>query len=174
VRMRKIVEDLKNFSRVGEPDWQSADLQKGLDSTLNIVWNELKYKCVVIKNYSDDLPQIRCIASQLNQVFMNLLVNAGHAIEEKGEITITTRVCPSDNTVIQVLITDTGAGIPPENLKRIFDPFFTTKPVGQGTGLGLSITWGIIAKHHGTIEVNSTVGIGSTFTITLPVDQHDA
>jgi len=105
---------------------------------------------------------------------MNLLVNAGHAIEEKGEITITTRVCPSDNTAIQVLITDTGAGIPPENLKRIFDPFFTTKPVGQGTGLGLSITWGIIAKHHGTIEVNSTVGVGSTFTITLPVDQYDA
>ncbi|MFA5016076.1 MAG: PAS domain S-box protein [Methylobacter sp.] len=173
-RMRKIVEDLKNFSRVGEPDWQSADLQKGLESTLNIVWNELKYKCVVIKHYSDDVPQIRCIASQLNQVFMNLLVNAGHAIEEKGEITITTRVCPSDNTAIQVLITDTGAGIPPENLKRIFDPFFTTKPVGQGTGLGLSITWGIIAKHHGTIEVNSTVGVGSTFTITLPVDQYDA
>jgi len=157
-RMRKIVEDLKNFSRVGEPDWQSADLQKGLESTLNIVWNELKYKCLVTKNYSDDLPQIRCIASQLNQVFMNLLVNAGHAIERKGEITITTRVCPSDNTAIQVLIADTGAGIPPENLKRIFDPFFTTKPVGQGTGLGLSITWGIIAKHHGTIDVNSTVG----------------
>ncbi|PPK74890.1 PAS domain S-box-containing protein [Methylobacter tundripaludum] len=173
-RMRKIVEDLKNFSRVGEPDWQSADLQKGLESTLNIVWNELKYKCLVTKNYSDDLPQIRCIASQLNQVFMNLLVNAGHAIERKGEITITTRVCPSDNTAIQVLIADTGAGIPPENLKRIFDPFFTTKPVGQGTGLGLSITWGIIAKHHGTIEVDSTVGVGSTFTITLPVDQYDA
>ncbi|MGZ4993678.1 MAG: PAS domain S-box protein [Methylobacter sp.] len=172
-RMRKIVDDLKNFSRIGGSEWETVDLHKGLDSTLNIVWNNLKYKCVVTKNYCEDLPQILCLASQLNQVFMNLLVNAGHAIEKQGEIIITTRVCPNDNTAVQIIITDTGAGIQPENLKRIFDPFFTTKPVGQGTGLGLSISWGIVAKHHGTIDVNSTVGVGSTFTITLPIDQHD-
>lgn len=172
-RMKKIVEDLKNFSRIGESKWKSADLHKGLESTLNIVWHDLKYKCTVIKDYSDNFPEVRCIASQLNQVFMNLLVNAGHAIEEKGEITMTTRVCPSDNTAIQILISDTGNGIPPENLKRIFDPFFTTKPVGKGTGLGLSIVWGIVAKHHGTIDVNSTMGVGSTFTVTLPINQSD-
>ncbi|WP_333873846.1 PAS domain S-box protein [Methylobacter sp.] len=172
-RMRKIVDDLKNFSRIGGSEWETVDLHKGLDSTLNIVWNDLKYKCVVTKHYCEDLPQILCLASQLNQVFMNLLVNAGHAIEKQGEIIITTRVCPNDDAAIQIIITDTGAGIPPENLKRIFDPFFTTKPVGQGTGLGLSISWGIVAKHHGIIDVNSTVGAGSTFTITLPIEQHD-
>lgn len=173
IRMKKIVENLKNFSRVGESDWQLADLHKGLESTLNIVWHDLKYKCTIVRNYSNNLPEIRCIASQLNQVFMNLLVNAGHSIEEKGIITITTRICPVDNTAIEILIHDTGKGIPSENIKRIFDPFFTTKPVGKGTGLGLSIVWGIIAKHHGTIEVNSTVGVGSTFTITLPIIQYD-
>ncbi|MGZ4955898.1 MAG: PAS domain S-box protein [Methylobacter sp.] len=172
-RMRKIVDDLKNFSRIGGSEWETVDLHKGLDSTLNIVWNDLKYKCVVTKHYCEDLPQILCLASQLNQVFMNLLVNAGHAIEKQGEIIIITRVCPNDDTAIQIIITDTGAGIPPENLKRIFDPFFTTKPVGQGTGLGLSVSWGIVTKHHGTIDVNSTVGTGSTFTITLPIEQHD-
>lgn len=173
IRMRKIVDDLKNFSRVGGSEWQTVDLHKELDSTLNIVWSDLKYKCAIAKNYCEDLPQILCLASQLNQVFMNLLINAGHAIDKQGEIIITTRVCPNDDTAIQVIITDTGAGIQPENLKRIFDPFFTTKPVGQGTGLGLSIAWGIVAKHHGTIDVSSTVGVGSTFTITLPIDQHD-
>ena len=173
-RMKNIVADLKNFSRVGELEWQFVDLHNGLDSTLNIVWHELKYKCTVTKDYSDKIPEVRCIASQLNQVFMNLLVNAGHAIEENGTIKITTRLCPNDNTSIQILISDTGKGILPENLKRIFDPFFTTKPVGKGTGLGLSIVWGIIAKHHGTIDVSSTVNIGSTFTITLPIDQHDS
>lgn len=173
-RMKKIIDDLKNFSRIGDVEWQPADLHKGLESTLNIVWHDLKYKCTVIKNYSADVPEVCCIASQLNQVFMNLLVNAGHAIEEKGTITLTTRLCPNDNTVVQILISDTGKGIPPENLKRIFDPFFTTKPVGKGTGLGLSIVWGIIAKHRGSIEVDSSVGIGSTFTITLPIDQHES
>ena len=172
-RVKKIVQDLKDFSRVGESEWQFSDLHKGLDSTLNIVWNELKYNCAVVKQYCEDLPQINCIASQLNQVFMNLLVNAGHSIEKAGTITITTRLNPDDKATIQVLISDTGVGIPPENLKQIFNPFFTTKPVGKGTGLGLSVTWGIIAKHHGTIEVSSVVGNGTTFTITLPIEQQN-
>ncbi|HEY6898636.1 MAG TPA: PAS domain S-box protein [Rhodocyclaceae bacterium] len=167
-RVKKIVQDLKDFSRVGETDWQWADIRHCLDSTLNIVWNELKYKCQVHKDYAADLPQIRCLPSQLNQVFMNLLVNAAQAIAEKGTIAITARLLDGDR--IQVRISDSGSGIDPANLNRIFDPFFTTKPVGRGTGLGLSIAYGIIGKHHGKIEVSSVVGEGTTFAVTLPVD----
>jgi PAS domain S-box-containing protein len=166
-RVKKIVQDLKDFSRPGETNWQWADLHAGLDSTLNIVWNELKYKCTVKKDYGE-LPPVRCLLSQLNQVFMNLLVNAAHAIEIQGDITIATRRLGED--AVQISIADTGKGIAPEHLNRIFEPFFTTKPVGKGTGLGLSIAWGIINKHHGKIEVASEVGKGTTFTITLPVD----
>jgi PAS domain S-box-containing protein len=169
-RVKTIVQDLKDFAHVGESEWQLEDVHNGLDSTLNIVWNELKYKCTVIKHYDKNLPQIFCLMAQLNQVFMNLLVNAGQAIEKQGEITITTGICPTDPSAIQIIIEDTGRGISPENLKNIFDPFFTTKPVGQGTGLGLSISWGIIAKHHGKIEVNSTVGMGSSFIVTVPIN----
>lgn len=165
-RVRKIVQDLKTFSRVGEQEWQSADLHQGLDSTLNIVWNELKYKCQVVRDYGD-IPPVYCLISQLNQVFMNLLVNAGHAIEQKGTITIRTRPLPDDQVCVE--ISDTGSGIPADRITRIFEPFFTTKPVGQGTGLGLSVSYNIIRRHHGRIEVDSTPGIGSTFRITLPV-----
>ncbi len=167
-RVRKIVQDLKDFSHVGDTNWKWANLQTELDSTLNIVWNELKYKCTVIKHYAPDLPQIRCLPSQLNQVFMNLLVNAAQAIEEKGNITISTDVLNKDS--IRIQINDTGSGIPAENLTRIFDPFFTTKPIGKGTGLGLSISYGIIDKHRGHIDVSSVVGQGTRFTITLPID----
>ncbi|MBI4997895.1 MAG: PAS domain-containing protein [Rhodocyclales bacterium] len=165
-RVRKIVQDLKDFSRVGEAEWQWTDLHKGLDSTLNIVWNELKYKCTVKKEYGD-LPEVHCLPSQLNQVFMNLLVNAGQAIVERGEITIRTG---RDEASVWVAVSDTGAGIPQENLNRIFEPFFTTKPVGKGTGLGLSLSYGIVVKHRGRIEVESEVGKGSTFRVILPID----
>jgi PAS domain S-box-containing protein len=165
-RVRKIVQDLKTFARVGEQEWQEADLHQGLDSTLNIVWNELKYKCQVIKEYGD-IPPVYCLISQLNQVFMNLLVNAGHAIEHKGTITIRTRRQDADKVIIE--IADTGKGIPPENLRRIFEPFFTTKPVGQGTGLGLSVSYNIVQRHQGQLTVDSEPGRGSTFRITLPV-----
>ena len=170
-RVKKIVQDLKDFSRVGETEWQWADIHQCLDSTLNIVWNELKYKCTVDKQYAAALPQIRCLPSQLNQVFMNLLMNAAQAIPDKGKITISTRQTGED--AIQIAIHDSGMGIPEENLQRIFDPFFTTKPIGKGTGLGLSIVWGIVGKHHGKMDVSSTVGAGTTFTITLPVQQQD-
>jgi signal transduction histidine kinase len=143
-----------------------TDLHTGLESTINIVWNELKYKCTLQKDYGD-LPLIYCLPSQLNQVFMNLLVNAAQAIETKGEITLTTRRLDEDS--VQFSIADTGHGITPEHLPHLFEPFFTTKPVGKGTGLGLSIVWGIIAKHRGKIEVASQVGLGTSFTITLPV-----
>ena len=165
-RVRKIVQDLKDFSRVGEAEWQWADLHKGLDSTLNIVWNELKYKCKVNKEYGE-LPDVHCLPSQLNQVFMNLLVNAGQAIVERGEITVRTG---RDGEHVWVEVADSGAGIPQENLNRIFEPFFTTKPVGKGTGLGLSLSYGIVVKHRGRIEVTSEVGKGSTFRVVLPID----
>ncbi|MBA5686756.1 ATP-binding protein [Rugamonas apoptosis] len=164
-RVKDIVQSLKDFSHVGETEWQVADLHKGLDSTLNIVANELKYKATIIKQYGQ-LPQIRCLASQLNQVFMNLLVNAGHAIKEKGEITLSTGTA---NGWVWVEVADTGVGIAPEHLNRIFEPFFTTKPVGSGTGLGLSLSYGIVHKHGGKIDVASEVGKGSRFIVRLPM-----
>jgi PAS domain S-box-containing protein len=167
-RVKKIIQDLKDFSRAGaNEEFQWADLHQGLESTLNIVHNELKYKARVIRHYGE-LPQIECLPSQLNQVFMNLLVNAAHAIPEKGDITVSTG---SEGGEVWVKVADTGKGIPPENLKRIFDPFFTTKPVGKGTGLGLSLAHGIVEKHQGRIEVESEVGKGACFTVRLPVRQ---
>lgn len=166
-RVKGIVQDLKDFSHVDEAEWQWADLHRGLDSTLNIVNNEIKYKAEVVREYGE-LPEVECLASQLNQVFMNLLVNAAHAIEERGMITLRTG---HDNDKVWVAVSDTGSGITPENLKNIFDPFFTTKDVGTGTGLGLSLSYGIVQKHGGHIEVDSEVGKGTTFTIHLPVKQ---
>ena len=166
-RVRKIAQDLKIFSHVDDTVWEWADIHKGIDSTLNIVWNELKYHCTVTKHYGT-LPKINCLPSQLNQIFMNLLVNAGQAIEGNGEITIATE-CVGDATV-RVRITDTGQGIAPAELARVFDPFFTTKPPGKGTGLGLSLAWNIVERHGGKIEVESKVGKGTTFTVTLPIE----
>jgi len=165
-RLRRIVLDLKTFSRPGSQDWEYADLNQGLESTLNIVGSELKYKCTIIKELGN-LPPIYCRFSQINQVFLNLLVNAGQAIEEKGEITLRTRISGEEQVVIE--ISDTGKGIPPENLSRIFDPFFTTKPVGKGTGLGLSISYSIVQAHHGRIEVESKIGRGTIFRVILPI-----
>jgi len=166
-RVRKIVADLKSFSHVDDVNWKWADLQSGLESTLNMVWNELKYHCTVHKEYGE-LPEVWCLPSQLNQVFMNLLVNAGQAITGKGEITIRTGQRGEE---VFVAITDSGSGISPENQRRLFEPFFTTKPVGEGTGLGLSLAFSIVQKHGGRIEVDSTVGKGTTFTVWLPVQQ---
>ena len=167
-RVKKIVQDLKDFSRIDTRDeWHWADLQKGLDSTLNIVHNELKYKADVRKEYTD-IPEVECRPSQLNQVFLNLLVNAGHAIESKGVITIRTGQIDGQ---VWVEIADSGKGIEPQHLPRIFDPFFTTKPVGQGTGLGLSLSYGIVQKHGGRIEVQSEPGMGTTFRVWLPITQ---
>jgi len=164
-RVKKIVQDLRDFSRTGETEREWADLHAGIDSTLNVVWSEIKYKADVDRQYGT-LPLVECRPSQINQVFMNLLVNAAQAIPERGRITIRTGC--ADNEV-WVAISDTGCGIPPAIRERIFDPFFTTKPVGKGTGLGLSLSYGIIEKHGGRIEVSSTPGEGSTFTVWLPV-----
>lgn len=163
-RVRRIVNDLKDFSHVDQTEFQSANLEKGLDSTLNVVWNELKYKAEVIKEYAG-IPEIECLPSQLNQVFMNLLVNAAQAIAEHGRITVRTAFNEEN---IWIEIEDTGSGISPEHLSKIFEPFFTTKPVGKGTGLGLSLAYGIVKKHGGKIEVSSEKGIGSLFRVILP------
>lgn len=167
-RVKKIVQDLKDFSHSGsDDDWQWANLQAGLESTLNIVNNEIKYKAKVVKEYGN-IPEIKCLPHQLNQVFMNLLVNAAHAIETEGVIIIRTG---TENDHIWIEISDNGKGIAPEHLNKIFDPFFTTKPVGKGTGLGLSVSYSIINKHKGKIILDSRVGEGTTFKILLPIDQ---
>jgi signal transduction histidine kinase len=157
--------DLKDFAHPGDDQLKPADINKNLDSTLNVVWNELKYKATVRREYGA-IPPIPCIPQQLNQVFLNLLVNAAQAIPEKGEICIRTQ---SENGYVEIQISDTGEGISPENLPRIFDPFFTTKAVGQGTGLGLHVAYSIVKRHNGTIDVKSEVGKGTNFTVRLPV-----
>lgn len=167
-RVTKIVQNLKDFSRVDSTEqWAMDDIHHGLDSTLNVVWNELKYSCEVRKEYGV-LPPVECMLSQLNQVFMNLLVNAAQAIETKGTITIRTGYAQN---WVWIEISDTGRGILPKHINSIFDPFFTTKPVGKGTGLGLSVSYSIIQKHHGRIEVDSTPGKGTTFRVCLPIRQ---
>lgn len=164
-RVKEIVQNLKSFSRVDSKGWQQADLNECLEATLKVVWNELKYKAKVSKDYGA-LPKTFCRPQELNQVFMNLLVNAAHAIEKEGVITIVTRAREQD---ISVAISDTGCGIPEDVRTRIFEPFFTTKEVGKGTGLGLSISWDIVRRHGGRIEVDSKPGEGTTFTVILPI-----
>ena len=164
-RIKTIVTNLKSFSRVDEQEYKYAEINECLETTLNIIWNELKYKATMEKDYGDVKP-IECFPQQLNQVFMNLLVNAAHAIEKKGTISIKTW---QDDEFLYVSISDTGSGISPEHLNRIFEPFFTTKDVGKGTGLGLSIVYDIVTKNHkGDITVESEKGKGTTFTVKLP------
>lgn len=168
-RVKRIVRDLKDFSYADRSEcWKKVDLHAGLESTINIIWNELKYKVRLERNYAA-LPLIECLPFELNQVYMNLLLNAGQSIAEKGVITITSGREGSDSVWISVQ--DNGSGIPLEHQQRIFEPFFTTKPVGRGTGLGLAISYSIIDKHHGRIDVSSTPGRGSTFRIILPIHQ---
>ena len=165
-RVRKIVQDLKSFSRVDDTEQKRADLKECLESTISIAWNEIKYVATLTKDYGD-IPPVLCYPQQLNQVFMNLLVNAAHAITGQGEIKVRTW---QDEGMACVSVSDTGCGISAENQKRIFEPFFTTKEVGKGTGLGLSISYDIIKKHHGDILVDSEIGTGTTFTVKLPFD----
>jgi two-component system, NtrC family, sensor kinase len=164
-RVRKIVLDLKTFSFEGQDTMETLKVEEIIDSILSIVHNELKYKAELKKNYGNT-PLIKGSPQRLGQVFINLFVNAAQAIEEKGVITVETY---GQDGYLCVDVRDTGKGIPPENLKRIFDPFFTTKPVGRGTGLGLSVSYEIIKKHGGDIKVQSQVGVGTTFTVILPL-----
>jgi two-component system NtrC family sensor kinase len=164
-RVKKIVQDLKSFSHVDEMKYEYADINECIESTINIIWSELKYKATVKKDYGS-LPRTKCYAGQLSQVFMNILVNAVHSIETQGEITIKTY---AQGDSIHVAISDTGYGIPPDKISKIFEPFYTTKEVGKGTGLGLSIAYNIIKKHNGEFNIKSEVGKGTTFIISIPV-----
>jgi len=186
-RIRNIVEDLKNFSREEKIEWQTTDLHRELDSTLNIANHEIKYKAEVNKEYGD-IPDIECVTSQLNQVFLNLFVNAAHAIDDHGTITLktSTGTLPdglsekkdgaeetSEESWVCISVGDTGCGIDKEAIPKIFDAFFTTKPAGKGTGLGLSLSRSIVQKHGGHFTVDSEPGKGTTFSVWLPVHQHD-
>jgi len=164
-RVQRIVQVLRDFSHPGESEWREADVHAGLESTLGVVWNEIKHKAEVVRDYGE-LPLVECLPSQLNQVFLNLLMNAVQAIGERGQITLRTR---HENDWVSIVVSDTGSGIAPENRKRVFDPFFTTKPVGKSTGLGLSVAYGIVRKHGGRIDLDSELGKGSIFTVRLPV-----
>ncbi len=169
-RVLKIVQDLKTFSRSDSTVLEQADINQCLDSTITIIWNQIKYVADLVRNYSE-LPRVLCNAQQLNQVFLNLLVNASHAIQAKGEqyqgtVTVSTR---ADHEYVYIAVSDTGCGMTEELQRKIFDPFFTTKEVGKGTGLGLSISYEIIKKHGGELTVASVPGEGSTFTVRLPI-----
>ncbi len=164
-RIKRIVLDMKSFAHPGEDNLQLTDLTKGLESTLNIAWNELKYKAEVVEKYGQ-MEQVFCFPQQINQVFMNIIVNAGQAIEKEGVITIATS---QRRDLVYITISDNGPGMAKDIVEHIFEPFFTTKDVGKGTGLGLNVAYNIIKKHDGHLEVESEVGKGTTFTIILPV-----
>ncbi len=164
-RVGKIVQDLRYFSRVDSADWQESDLTAGLESTLNVVRNELRDKVEVVKNYGA-LPLVRCHLAQINQVFHSLLMNAIEAITERGQISLSSGV---EGDWVWISVQDTGRGITAEVQKRIFEPFFTTQPVGQGTGLGLSLAYDIVKQHGGRIDVRSEPGRGTRFEVWLPL-----
>ena len=171
-RIRDVVQNLRLFSRLDEAEIKRVDLNEGIESTVRLLSMYYKSGKITLRRDYGQLPPINCYAAQLNQVWMNLLVNAAQAVgDREGEVHIKTRF--ADGTVT-VSVADTGKGISAEDLKKVFDPFFTTKPVGEGTGLGLSISHGIIEQHGGTIAVDNLPGEGTTFTITLPVDAEES
>lgn len=167
-RVKKIIQALKDFSHVDEAELKWTNLDQVLDRSLSIVWNEIKYKATVTKDYGH-IPDVRCYPQQISQVFMNALINAAQAIEDRGEIRIATRYLEAEEPMVEIRISDTGEGIPAENLPFVFDPFFTTKSVGKGTGLGLSVSCNIVKKHSGEISVASEVGKGTTVIIMIPI-----
>jgi signal transduction histidine kinase len=168
-RSSQIVKGLRSFSRLDEEKFQLFNIHEGIDSTLILLHNKIKHTIKVHKEYGD-LPEIECLPSKLNQVFMNLLTNCIQAIEDTGDIFIQT---VSSDIRVKIIIKDTGMGMSPEVKAHIFEPFYTTKDVGKGTGLGLSITYGIIEQHHGNIDVISEPGMGTEFIISLPRKQSE-
>jgi PAS domain S-box-containing protein len=164
-RIKKIVADMKDFAHPGKKGCVETDINLGLDSTINIVWNEIKYKSKLEKDFGP-LPPVFCHSQHINQVFMNMLLNAAQAIEKDGLIAIRTRHVDEE---VVVQISDNGCGIPDNIQSQIYDPFFTTKEIGKGTGLGLSMSYNIIEKHKGRIEFDSHIGKGTTFRVYLPV-----
>ncbi len=168
-RIKNIVADLKDFAHPGKVDLEDVNINDNIESAINLVWHEIKYKAEINKVF-ENLPLTQCFPQMIGQVFMNLLINASQAIEKEGIITIRTR---AEEKWVTIQVEDTGKGISPENVHKIFDPFFTTKAVGQGTGLGLKVVYDIIQRHNGQIEVQSTPDVGTQFTIRLPIDGPD-
>jgi signal transduction histidine kinase len=181
-RIQEIVRNLRNFARLDESELKCVDLREGIESTILLLQSSLEPRVQLIRRYGPDVPPVQCYPGLLNQVFMNLLVNAGHAIGEAMAdpavppdvpmtITITTFWDAASETV-SVVIRDTGKGIAPENLAKVFDPGFTTKGVGVGTGLGLALCYRIVEKHGGRISVESAPNAGAAFTVRLPLRPH--
>ncbi len=169
LRCKKIIQGLLDFSRRSPPMFQPVDLNEVVEAACELIEHQITINNVrMVKGYAPHMPKIQADANQLQQVFVNLIINAYQAMPDGGELRITTRTVSNQ---VQAIFADTGLGIAPENLKHIFDPFFTTKEVGKGTGLGLSVSYGIIESHSGKIDVDSQVGVGTTFVITLPVNQ---
>lgn len=166
-RIRQIVRDVKEYSHGGDDarQWEATDLHRGMDATLNMLRNELKHRADIVRDYGA-LPPVDCLPSQLNQVVMNLVINAAHALGPgRGRITLRTGV---DNGDVWFSVSDNGCGIAPDHLPQLFEPFFTTKPAGHGTGLGLAMVRDIVCKHGGRIDVSSELGRGTTFRVALP------
>jgi signal transduction histidine kinase len=170
-RICDVVKNLRLFSRLDEAELKSVDIHEGIESTVRLLSSYYKTGHIVLRRDYTHLPPVSCYASQLNQVWMNLLVNAAQAVKDQGEVTISTSL---ETNSVAIMISDTGSGIPEDKLSRIFEPFFTTKPVGEGTGLGLSISYGIVERHGGTIDVVSEVGKGTTFAIRIPIQVTDS
>jgi len=169
-RCREITQNLLDFARRKEPVFQEVNVNKLIDDLSRLVEKEnIRYHIEIRKDFQQDLPLVHTDAPSLRQVVLNLLTNATHAIQKDGKIRIATK--GSENGSVDIIVEDTGCGIPKDHLTKIFDPFFTTKPEGKGTGLGLSICHGIVDKLGGRISVSSEVGKGSTFVVTLPVNQ---
>lgn len=166
-RIRDVVQNLRLFSRLDEAEFKKVDIHEGIESTIRLLSQYYGSGRIMLERDYANVPPVDCYAGQLNQVWMNLFINAAQAISSEGRVRVATR---KENDKAVVSISDTGEGIAPEHLKKIFDPFFTTKRVGEGTGLGLSITYGIIERHGGSISVESLRGEGATFTVTLPID----
>ena len=166
-RIRDIVQNLRTFSRLDEAEFKKSDIHEGIDSTIRLLSQYFTADNIILNREYGELPQVEAFGGQINQVWMNLLVNAAQSVSVKGgEVRIATH---TEDEFVSVSVSDTGGGIPSENLSRIFDPFYTTKPVGEGTGLGLSISFGIVKRHNGTITVKTEVNKGTTFTVKLPI-----
>jgi signal transduction histidine kinase len=166
-RIQQIVKDLRDFARLDESDLSEVNLNDGIQSTITIIQGHAKKHGVRLISDLGTLPSVLCYPAKVNQVVMNLLSNAIDASGPDGQVTVRTRA--DNDATVRIEVSDTGTGIEPAIRERIFDPFFTTKPTGQGTGLGLSISYGIVRDHNGTIDVQSEMGKGSTFTVSLPV-----
>ena len=167
-RVKEIVSNLNKVSHSGSFEKEPCDINALIDESLKVVWNELKY-CLTVSKHFKQLPKVYCHPGEINQVLLNLFLNAAHATKDKGVLDISTGIVKREGKgYLMIEISDHGVGMPQEIINKIFDPFFTTKPVGVGTGLGLSVSFGIIEKHQGKLEVMSKENEGTTFTIYLP------